>query len=163
MKIPLLKNISIPARTKTIKALMSRLLWVKTIPLIYTSMKHFTLERANLHSIPEKNVLNSQTFYFSILFQRPFLSAFRGLLSRDTPSSELCILFIVYFYSFHTYFTSFTHFTLHFLCIYIARAEHFLIPDDAVDRRKLGFQFLLFKQQFKDVRANCFCASLLRT
>ena len=24
-----------------------------------------------------------------------------------------------------------------------------LIPDDAVDRRKLGFYFLLFKQQFK--------------
>ena len=26
-----------------------------------------------------------------------------------------------------------------FLCIYIARAEYFLIPDDAVDRRQLGF------------------------
>ena len=37
-------------------------------PAIYTSMKHFTLERASLHSIPEKNVLNSQTFYFGILF-----------------------------------------------------------------------------------------------
>ena len=36
----------------------------------------------------------------------------------------------------------FTHFTLHptlSLHIYIARAEYFLIPDDAVDRRKLGF------------------------
>ena len=42
-----------------------------------------------------------------------------------------------------------THFTLHFLCIYIARAEYCLIPDDAVDRRKLGFWILLFKQQFK--------------
>ena len=28
-------------------------------------------------------------------------------------------------------------------------AEYFLIPDDAVDRRKLGFQFLVFKQQCK--------------
>ena len=35
------------------------------------------------------------------------------------------------------------------LCIYIAHAEYFLIPDDAVDRRKLGFWILLFKQQFK--------------
>ena len=112
-------------------------------------MKHFTLEKASLHSIPEKNVANSQTFYFSILFQRPFLSAFRGPLSRDIPSLELCIPFTVYFYSFHTFVTSFTHFTLNFLCIYMARAEYFLIPDNAVDRRKLGFQSLLFKEQFK--------------
>ena len=42
-----------------------------------------------------------------------------------------------------------THFTLYFLCIYMARAEYCLIPDDAVDRRKLGFWILLFKQQFK--------------
>ena len=68
IKTRLLKNISIPARTKTIKALMSRLLWAKTTPLIYASMKHFTLESASLHSIEEKNVLNSQTLYFSILF-----------------------------------------------------------------------------------------------
>ena len=34
------------------------------------------------------------------------------------------------------------------LYIYSAR-EYFLIPDDAVDRRKLGFFILLFKQQFK--------------
>ena len=32
---------------------------------------------------------------------------------------------------------------------HVARAEYFLIPDDAVDRRELGFQILLFKQQFK--------------
>ena len=91
---------------------------VYQLTLIYTSIKHFTLESASLHSIPEKNVLNSQTCYFSILFQRPFLSAFRGLLSRDTPSSELCIPFTVYFYSCLTYVTFFTHFTQHFLCIY---------------------------------------------
>ena len=36
-----------------------------------------------------------------------------------------------------------------YMHIYTARAEYFLIPDDAVDRRKLGFKFLLFKQQFK--------------
>ena len=42
-----------------------------------------------------------------------------------------------------------THFTLRFLCIYIARAEYCFIPHDAVERRKLGFWILLFKQQFK--------------
>ena len=31
-------------------------------------MKHFILESASLRSIPGKNVVNSQTFYFSILF-----------------------------------------------------------------------------------------------
>ena len=35
------------------------------------------------------------------------------------------------------------------LQIYIARAGYFLIPDDTVDRRKLGFWIFLFKQQFK--------------
>ena len=41
-------------------------------------MKHFTLESASLHSIPGWNVVNSKTFYFSILetiltrFQRSF-------------------------------------------------------------------------------------------
>ena len=43
----------------------------------------------------------------------------------------------------HFISTAFTHFTLHFLCIYIAPAEYFLSPDDAVDRQKLGFEFLL--------------------
>ena len=35
------------------------------------------------------------------------------------------------------------------VAVYIARAEYSLIPDDAVDQRKLGFYILLFKQQFK--------------
>ena len=35
---------------------------------LYDAMKHFTSESASLHSIPEKNVLNSQTFYFSFFF-----------------------------------------------------------------------------------------------
>ena len=59
-----------------------------------------------------------------------------------TVSVKPCITLTVYFYSFHTYATFFTHFTLHptlSLHIYTARAEYFLIPDDAVDRRKLGF------------------------
>ena len=36
-------------------------------PLIYAFMKHFTLESTSPHSIPEKNVLNSQTFHFNIV------------------------------------------------------------------------------------------------
>ena len=130
MKTPLWKNISISARTKTIKALRSRLLWAKTTPLIYAFMKHFTLESASLHSIPGRNVVNSQTFYFSIL------STFRGPLSRDIPALELCIPFTAFFIAFIHTLAFFTHHTLHLLCIYIARAEYFLIPDDAVDRQK---------------------------
>ena len=57
-------NVSIPAKTKTMNALRSR---AKTTPLIYAFMKHFTLESASLHSVPGRNVVNSQTFYFSIL------------------------------------------------------------------------------------------------
>ena len=93
-------------------------------------MKHFTLESASLHSIPGRNVVNSQTFYFSIL------STFRGPLSRDIPALELCIPFTAFFIAFIHTLAFFTHHTLHLLCIYIARAEYFLIPDDAVDRQK---------------------------
>ena len=59
-------------------------------------MKHFTLESISPHSTPEKNVLNLQTLCFNILFQRRFLSAFRGPLF-------ICILHL---YSTHTYFCS---------------------------------------------------------
>ena len=92
---------------------------------------YFTLESASRHSIRKKNAVNSQTLYFNIFLET--------ILQPFFPSLELCIPSTVYFYSFHTYVTSFTHFTQHFLCIYIARAKYFLIPDDAVDRRKLGF------------------------
>ena len=54
-------------QNKDYRALRSRLLWAKTTPLIYAFMKHFTLESASLHSIPGRNVMNLQTFYFSIL------------------------------------------------------------------------------------------------
>jgi len=37
-------------------------------PLIYAFMKHLTLECSSLHSIPTRNVVNLQTFYFSILY-----------------------------------------------------------------------------------------------
>ena len=35
--------------------------------IIYACMKHFTLESASLHSIPGRNVVSLQTFYFSTL------------------------------------------------------------------------------------------------
>ena len=54
-------------QNKDYRALRSRLLWAKTTPLIYAVMKHFTSESASLHSIPGRNVMNLQTFYFSIL------------------------------------------------------------------------------------------------
>ena len=69
---------------------------------MYAFMKYFTLDSGSLHSIPGKNVVNSHTLYFSILFYRLFFSAFRGPLSGDSPSLEPCVLFTVYFYSFHT-------------------------------------------------------------
>ena len=68
----------------------------------------------------------------------------RGPLSGDIPSLERCTPFIVYFYSFQTFITSFTHFTLHLLCIYIALAGYFLIPNDAVDQQKMDFGFYFF-------------------
>ena len=107
-------------------------------------MKHFTLESARLHSTPERNVVNSQTFYFSILhtilkhFQRSFVyrhSIIRALYSIHSIYLQLSYISHI-FYTFHP-----TPFELR---INIARAEHFLIPDDAVDRRKLGFWILLF-------------------
>ena len=61
------KKISTPTRTKTMNALKSRLLWAKTTPLIYAFKKHFTSESASLHSIPGRNVVNSQTLHFSTL------------------------------------------------------------------------------------------------
>ena len=65
-------------------------------------MKHFTLESASLHSILGKNVVNSQTFYFSILSYGPFFRTFRDPLSGNGLSLEPCVPFTVYFYSFHT-------------------------------------------------------------
>ena len=53
-------------QNKEYRALRSRLLRAKTTPLIYAFMNHFTSESATLHSIPGRNVVNSQTFYFSI-------------------------------------------------------------------------------------------------
>ena len=141
-----MKNISIPARTKNIKALASRLLWVKTTLIIYAFMKHFTLESASLHSIPGKDVVNSHTFYFSILFYRPFFSAFRGPLSRDSPSLEPYVPFpnpklisIVFIRKSHLLdISTYSFFT--YIYIYSAH-EYFFIPDDALIGESLNFRF----------------------
>ena len=74
-----------------------------------------------------------------LLTQEPIRSSqfyLREVLCLETFYHESVVFHsqFIYPYSFHTYFTSFTHFTPHFLCTYIARAEYFLIPDDAVDQ-----------------------------
>ena len=112
-------------------------------------MKHFTLESASLHSIPEKNVLNSQTFYFSILFERPFLSALE-VLCLETLHHQSFVFYSQFISIAFIHTSHLLHISPYpFFAYIIAPAEYFLIPDDAVDRRKLGFQLLLFKQQFK--------------
>ena len=68
--------VTIPARTRTIKALNSKLLRENDPANLRLYMKHFTLEIANLHSIPEKNVLNSPNFYFSNFFLETILKRF---------------------------------------------------------------------------------------
>ena len=75
-------------------------------------------------------------------------------LSRDIPSLERCIPFTVYLYSFYTYVTCFTHFTQHLLCIYRARAEYFLIADDAVASEQQTYFRSLFLSLRKITSAN---------
>ena len=111
-------------------------------------MKHFTLESASLHSIPGRNVVSLQTFYFSTLetihkrFQRSFVQ-------RHSIIRTLCIPFTVCFYSFHTYITShhlhispYTFFA--YLYIYILRTQNIFssLMMPLIDWRKLGFWIL---------------------
>ena len=112
-------------------------------------MKHFTLESASLHSIPGRKVVNSQTFYFSILqtilkhFQRSFVerhSIMRALYSIHNLFLQLSYIRHI-FYTFHP--IPFEICIYIYIYIYSARAEYFLIPDDAVDRRKLGLWILI--------------------
>ena len=65
-------------------------------------MKHFTIESISPHSTPERNVLNLQTLYCNILFQRRFVSAFRDPSFICTPSLELYILLTLIFCSHRT-------------------------------------------------------------
>ena len=97
--------------------------------------------------VSRRGVEGSVPFFFLIvlLCSKSFQDSRAQLLFKNLLyNTKHCIPFTVHFYSFHTYVTSFTHFTLHLLCIYKAHAEYFLIPDDAVDRRKLGFRILHF-------------------
>ncbi|CAH3025118.1 unnamed protein product, partial [Porites evermanni] len=51
---------------KDYKCIEVKIIMSETTPLIYAFMKHFTLESIRLHSIPGRNVVNSQTVHFSI-------------------------------------------------------------------------------------------------
>ena len=56
------------------------------------------------------------------------------------PNDAMYILFIFLFYLYtcHTYLRSFIRSYTFYLVYTYRRVEHFVIPDDAVDRRKLG-------------------------
>ena len=53
-------------QNKDYKCIEVKIIMSEKTPLIYAFMKHFTLESL-LHSIRGINVVNSQTFHFSIL------------------------------------------------------------------------------------------------
>ena len=65
-------------QNKDYKGIEVKIITSENDPANLRIMKHFTLESASLHSIPGWNVVNSKTFYFSILetiltrFQRSF-------------------------------------------------------------------------------------------
>ena len=86
----------------------------------------------NEQSLLEMEALEGKTLFTETEILIKFLFLFLFSRRNLEKISFICS------YSFHTYVTSFTHFTLHFLCI-LVHAEYFFIPDDAVDRRKLGF------------------------
>ena len=103
-----------------------------------------------------KPTLNSReecSEFVELLFQyfilQTILQRFqRSFVQRQSIIRALCSihsLFLYFSYVSHIFYT----FHLHFLCIYIARPEYLLIPDDPVDRPKLGFQILLFNSSFK--------------
>ena len=103
-----------------------------------------------------KPTLNSQeecSEFADLLFQQ-FISQTiaqyfqRSFVCRWSITGALCSIHSL-FIQLSYIVTSFTHFTLHFVCICMVRLEYFLIPDDAIDSEKCGFQILLFKQQFK--------------
>ena len=121
--------------------LLARLILTPGRQLQRTLLSHGKMVVNHLNSRKDYTDVADLLFQYYILetilkrFQRSFVQRYSIIIALySTHSLFLC---------FHTYVTSFTHFTLHFLRIYTARAEYFLIPDDAVDRRKLGFEFLL--------------------
>ena len=54
-------------QNKDYKGIEVKIITSENDPANLRIMKHFTLESASLHSIPGQNVVNSKTFYFSIL------------------------------------------------------------------------------------------------
>ena len=55
-------------QNKEYKGIDVKIIISENNPLMYAFMKYFTLDSGSLHSIPRKNVVNSHTLYFSILF-----------------------------------------------------------------------------------------------
>ena len=93
------KNISIPARTKTIKASRSE------FKIIMNENVPTNQESTNQPSISVRNVANLGTFCFSLV-KTVFLHFERPLLQRYSVISRILLYFIqnVYFYTFHAYF-----------------------------------------------------------
>ena len=92
--------------------------------------------------------MNSGTFYSNDYFTEHIL---RDPLSYDTRSLDnfirLLFIFVPYYsYTFHRILSAFLRFSriLYILHLYVSLTRNiFPIPDDAVDRRKLGSQFLI--------------------
>ena len=101
----------------------------------YDCSKRFTYESTNLSSTPERNAANSRTFY-----SKNYSTYLLYTRSLDHTTRFYSYLYlIIYLRHFTPLFFRFSHiFTLH-LYISPTRNIFFLFPDDAVDRRKLGF------------------------
>ena len=54
-------------QNKDYKGIEVKIIMSENDPANLSFMKHFTLESSSLRSIPRRNVVNSQTFHFSIL------------------------------------------------------------------------------------------------
>ena len=101
----------------------------------------FYIRKYNLPSTPEKNAANSRTFYSNNYFNTSRDSSYFDTHSLDHSIHFYSYIYISCYYLAHAFTPTFSRishvFTLH---LYISLMRNiFLIPDDAVDRRKLGF------------------------
>ena len=67
MKTPLWKKHIYSYQNKDYKGIEVKIIMSENDPANLRFMKYFTLESSSLHSIPRRNVVNSQTLHFSIL------------------------------------------------------------------------------------------------
>lgn len=129
------KETSQSAKTKSTKA-------SKRWRQLYGS-KHSTYEYTNLPLTLERNEANSRTFCSNEYFVISRETLYVFTLTRHSLIRSFypfLVIFVPYYlsYIFHLVFFCFPHvFTLQ---LYLSLMQKFfLIPDDAVDRRKLGF------------------------